>query len=69
MTQPENSPKSLRAESIAGMCSIGALVTGCAGLLVALAAFLDGLNYTGTGLALLAAAVAFGMLANVIFRS
>lgn len=69
MADQEHTPEPSRAVVIAGICSIGALVTGCAGLLVALVALLDGLNYIGAGLALLAAAVAFGMLANALFRS
>lgn len=69
MAQSKKASGSSRAESIAGICTFGALVTGCAGLLVALVALLNGLNYSEAGLALLAAAVAFGMLANAIFRS
>lgn len=69
MTHNDNLPERSRAESVAGLGTIGALVTGGLGWVVALAAFLDGPNYTGAGLALLAAAVAFGLLANAIFGS
>jgi hypothetical protein len=64
----DHNAKPSRAEALVGLCGIGALTTGYGSLLVALAALLD-VNYSGAGLAMLAAAFAFGLLANSLFRS
>ncbi len=56
------------AEAVAGCGIIGLLLTGGASLFVALLAFFNDYNYGETALALIAAALAFGLLANALFR-
>ncbi len=53
---------------VAGLCVSGALLTGAAGLVGALMGTLSG-NLVGGGIFLLASAIAFGALANAIYRS
>jgi hypothetical protein len=47
---------------------VGAILTGFAALLFSLLAHLSG-DATGAGLGLIAAALAFGLLANACFRA
>ena len=50
-----------------GLATLGCAVTGVAGFLSAIAAFADG-EYIAVGVCLVAAALAFGLLANVVLR-
>ena len=56
-----------RAEGLAAAGLFGSALTGFVGLVVALAAAVDG-DHGAAGFALLAAAVAFGLLANACLR-
>jgi hypothetical protein len=56
-----------RAQVIAGIAVAGSATTGIGSLLAALFLFASG-DYLETGLCLIAAAFAFGLLANAIFR-
>lgn len=58
-----------RGERVSGLCILGSLVTGGAGWFVALIALVNELDASGAGLALLASAMAFGLLANALFRT
>ncbi len=53
--------------TIIGLVTVGGGVTGVAGFLAALAAFLSG-DFVATGVCLIAAALSFGLLANAVFR-
>ena len=48
-----------------GLATLGSAVTGVAGFFVAIVAFVDG-EYVAVGVCLAAAALAFGLLANVV---
>ena len=54
-------------DAILGIVVVAGLATGFAGLIVALFAIFTG-DWTGAGLGLVAAALAFGLLANAILR-
>ena len=56
-----------RGHTAAGLSATGTLVTGAAGLVGALAAVLAG-DFIGGGFFLGAAALAFGLLANAVYR-
>jgi hypothetical protein len=60
--------RSSRLEGVLGMVIIASLVTGLAGLVVAVFAFFDA-EWVGGGVSLAAAALAFGLLANALLRS
>ena len=51
-----------------GMVILGCCITGVAGLIGAAVGIFDTQDTTGTGVCLLASAVAFGLAANAIFR-
>lgn len=53
---------------IAGLAVLGGAVTGILALIGALYPFFNG-DYASAGFMLIAAALAFGMLANAIFRA
>ncbi|HSR42194.1 MAG TPA: hypothetical protein VLL48_08485 [Longimicrobiales bacterium] len=57
-----------RTGIVIGASVYGGLLVGLASLLVAYAAF-SNLDWTGAGVALLAGAVAFGLVANAVLRS
>jgi hypothetical protein len=59
------SPKPNRFEALIGLAIIATLVTGFASLLVALFAFFNA-DWTGSGVCLGAAALAFGLVAHAI---
>lgn len=59
--------KSNTFDVLLGIGVVFGLVTGIAGLLTAVYAFFSG-EWLGTGLCLLAAAVAFGQIANALLR-
>ena len=54
-------------DKLPGYAVGGALVVGVSGLILALLALIFG-NFAGAGLCLIAAALAFGLLANAIYR-
>jgi hypothetical protein len=55
------------ADSIIGLAVIVGLIVGVASFLVAVMAFTGG-DWTGTGVCLCAAALAFGLTANAVLR-
>ena len=57
-----------RAEQVTGIAVIASLITGLAGLIGALFAFFN-FNWIGVGVCLIAAALAFGLVANAVLRS
>ncbi len=57
-----------RAASWAGMSVIGGLLVGFVSLLAGVFAIINEYDYIGAGLCFLAAAFAFGFLANAIYR-
>ena len=59
--------KPTRSENMVGFLTIAGMITGCVGLIGAVLAFLNA-DWTGTGLCLAAAALAFGLLANALLR-
>jgi hypothetical protein len=56
-----------RARTIAGIAAAGSATTGIGSLFAALFLFANG-DYLETGICLVAAALAFGLLSNAIFR-
>jgi len=56
-----------KAEWVVGLATYGALLAGVAGLVIGLMAFLTG-RLEAAGTCLIAAAVAFGALANALLR-
>ena len=56
-----------RFDAVLGIVVLASIVTGFAGLLVALFAFFDG-DRVGAGVCLGAAALSFGLIANAILR-
>lgn len=52
----------------AGLSVLGGFIVGIIGLLAGLLAILNEFNYIGAGLCFLASALAFGLLANSIYR-
>ena len=54
--------------SLAGFSIIGATVTGIIAVLTGFLALVNETNYIGAGLLFLAAAFAFGLTANAVFR-
>ena len=56
-----------KAETIAGIAVLLAVVTGIAALIVAVFSF-AGANWVGAGICLVAAALAFGLVANAVLR-
>ncbi len=57
-----------RLTTVIGLGVVGAVVVGVAGLIAAVVAAIGYADFLGAGLCLLAAAVAFGLLTNAIFR-
>jgi hypothetical protein len=53
----------------AGLSVIGGFIVGIIAFLAGLLAILNEFNYIGAGLCFLASALAFGLLANSIFRN
>ena len=53
----------------AGLIVIGGFIVGIVAFLAGLLAVFNEFNYIGAGLCFLASAIAFGLLANSIFRS
>ena len=62
-----STPEKTKAETVAGIAVLLAFVTGVAGVVVAVFAFFDA-NWVGAGLGLVAAALAFGLVANAVLR-
>ena len=60
-------PNPDRARSIAGISVFLGLVTGVAGLVTATFAFFS-YNWAGAGICLVAAGLAFGLIANAVLR-
>lgn len=56
-----------RGSTVAGLSAVGALLTGAGGIFGCLIAA-NSHDHAGGGTYLLAAAVAFGLLANAVFR-
>jgi hypothetical protein len=56
-----------RIMAFLGQSVIAGMITGIAGLVAAVFAFIGG-DWTGTGVCLIAAALSFGMLANAMLR-
>lgn len=69
MSHRVTSSEQANSDLVSGLCILGIFVTGVASLFVALIAVLNDLDITGAGLALLAAATAFGLLANALLRT
>lgn len=64
MTDDPDRPK---APAILGLSVLGAFITGVAGLAVCVLAALSA-DFAGAGVGLVASALAFGLLANAVFR-
>jgi hypothetical protein len=56
-----------KAERVGGIAVIGGLVTGLASLVVAVFAFFN-YNWIGAGVCLGSAGLAFGLIANAVWR-
>ncbi len=56
------------SSTIAGLSVIGVLVIGFTGIAAALFAVVNEQNYVGAGVCLFASALAFGLLANAVYR-
>ena len=54
--------------TFSGLSAIGGIVSGILGILVAILAIVNASDYIGAGISLLAAGVAFGLLANALNR-
>ena len=54
---------------MAGLVVIAGSIVGIAAFLAAIMAVFDSYDYVGAGICLLASALAFGLLANAIFRN
>ena len=52
----------------AGLSVLGSLIAGLIGMLAGLLAILNEFDYIGAGLCFLASGLAFGLLANSIYR-
>ena len=57
----------MKAEAFLGMALTGAFAVGVLALLAAIIAF-SSADWTGTGLSLMASALAFGLLSNAFLR-
>lgn len=57
------------APTWAGLSVIGGFIVGIVAFFAGILAVLNEFNYIGAGLCFLASALAFGLLANSIFRS
>jgi hypothetical protein len=55
------------ADTVVGLATLGGALSGVAAVVAALVAFLEG-EYQAVGLCLVAAALAFGLLANALLR-
>jgi hypothetical protein len=64
MTDSSDRPN---APAILGLSVLGAFITGIAGLIVFVLAVLNA-DFVGAGVGLVASALAFGLLANAVFR-
>jgi len=64
---PEMREQRNRSEALVGVVVGGSLITGLAGLLTAALAFLS-TEWAGTGVCLVAAAIAFGHASNALLR-
>ena len=62
------SDKSNRPEALVGWAVTGAMLTGLLAWFVAFFAVVNDYDWTAAGLALLAAALAFGLIANALLR-
>ena len=62
MRKPPN-----RFDTVVGLSVVAGLLSGGLGLLVAVIAAFDG-NWVGTGVCLMAAALAFGLTTNALLR-
>lgn len=60
--------KSTRFETLLGIAVVTGLITGFAGLLGAVFAFFNS-DWMGTGICLIAAALAFGLISNSLLRN
>jgi hypothetical protein len=58
----------INRSSSPGLSVIGGFVVGIVGFLAALLAIFNEYDYVGAGLCLIASALAFGLLANAMFR-
>jgi hypothetical protein len=67
MSDPTRNAKN-NDDSKPGVPAIGAALTGVIALLAGLLAYLDLTIPEGTGMCLLASAIAFGLLANAVYR-
>ena len=54
--------------SYPGLSVIGGFIVGITGILAALLSIFNEYDYVGAGLCLMASAIAFGQLANAMFR-
>jgi hypothetical protein len=61
-------PNSDKGQTVAGMAAFGGLATGVAGWAVALFALVQDGKFLEASLALAASALAFGLIANAVFR-
>ncbi len=65
----DGNPRDSRTAGTAiGLSVVGSATVGVAGVIAAVVAGIGYADFVGTGMCLLAAAVAFGLLANAIFR-
>jgi hypothetical protein len=64
---PARSEKFERPAAVGGLAVYCAMITGFFGILAAIFSFFS-YNWVGTGASLAAAALAFGLVANAIFR-
>lgn len=62
-----STPEKSKAETVAGIAVLLAFVTGVASLVVAVFSFFSA-NWVGAGTCLVAAALAFGLVANAVLR-
>jgi hypothetical protein len=67
LTDSDAAVQSRRTGWLIGLATLGTAIAGVASLLVALFAFVSG-QWQSAGLCLLAAAFAFGLLANALLR-
>lgn len=56
-----------KVDNAPGLVALGGGITGIVSLVAAMFPFFSG-DYVGAGLCLIAAALAFGLLANAVFR-
>ncbi len=62
-------PRSSGAATFLGLAIIGALVVGGAGFVIAVLATVNGPDYMGAGLGLVASAIGFGLVAMAVSRA